>query len=88
MGGDWMAAMRPARSRSRPSLQQRSSNDDSRMCSRLLSGSASTPSRVSRLVAVVETRSCSRSSSSRIAGLGAASEPTIEIGTPAREPGV
>ena len=53
-----------------------------------LSGSASMPSRPSRLVAVVLTRSLNNSLSSVIASGGAAKDFRIETGMPALLPGV
>ena len=53
------------------------------MCSRLLIGSASMPSRPSRLVAVVATRSRIRSASPMRSAGGAANDFTIDSGRPA-----
>ncbi len=61
---------------------------DSRMCSRLLIGSASMPSSPSRLVAVVATRSRIRSDSSMKSGGGAANDFTMDNGSPDWAPGV
>ncbi|MBK7876549.1 MAG: hypothetical protein IPJ77_12510 [Planctomycetes bacterium] len=58
------------------------------MCSRLWIGSASTPSRPSRLVTVLAMRSWKSSPSSRTSGAGAASDERIDTGSPAVLPGV
>ncbi len=83
-----MRAISAARSRSSPFFQASARTLDTRMCSRLFKGSASTPSSVSSPVAVEPTRSRSSSSSSRAAGSGAANDFRIETGSPAVEPGV
>ena len=57
-------------------------------CSRLRSGSASMPARVSRLVVAVLTRSPKRSPSARMAADGGANDFKIEIGVPVVLPGV
>ncbi len=88
IGGDWIAWISAARSRFRPSRQAPSRIVESRMCSRLWIGSASIPSRPSRLVTVVLTRSASSSRSSISAASGAANDDRIEIGSPAVLPGV
>ena len=87
-GGVWICWMRPARSSSCPWRHAVSRMVAIRMCSRLLIGSASMPSRPRRLVAVVPMRSRSSSSSSRMAGGGAANDLRIESGMPALLPGV
>ena len=58
------------------------------MCSRLWMGSASIPSRVSRLVAAVLTRSPRSSGSARTAAVGAENDLSTEMGTPDVLPGV
>ena len=77
-----------ARSRFSPLHQASFSTAASRMCSRLCTGSASTPSSVNTLVAVVVTASAIRSESSRSASDGALNDSRIETGRPARLPGV
>ena len=87
-GGFWISAISAGRSRSLPAFQALARMVEIRMCSRLWTGSASTPSSPRRLVAVVPTRSPSASASSRIAWGGAANDLRIEIGSPAWLPGV
>ena len=59
-----------------------------RICSGLCRGSASRPTRLSKLVAVVPTRSPRSSASSRIFGEGTENDCRMETGSPAVLPGV
>jgi hypothetical protein len=59
-----------------------------RMCSRLRTGSAFTPSRPSRPVTVLWTRSRKASASSTSACGGASNERSTDTGMPAELPGV
>ena len=88
IGGFWMCWISPARSRSSPACHAWPRIVEMRMCSRDWIGSASTPSRPSRLVAVVAIRSRSSSPSSITAGSGAAKDFRIDTGRPALLPGV
>ncbi len=87
-GGDWIAWMKPARSRSCFCLQAVSRMVERRMCSLLWMGSASIPSRLSRLVTVVLMRSLNRSLSSMMTCSGAAKDLRMDTGNPALLPGV
>ncbi len=87
-GGDWICPMRAGRSRSRPSFQAAPRSVETRMCSRLRSGSASIPSRPSSPVTVAVICSVSASPSSITAGGGAARDFRTETGSPALLPGV
>ena len=55
IGGVCTAEIRLARSRSRPAFHDSANSVETRMCSRLRSGSASTPASVSTLLADVVT---------------------------------
>ncbi len=86
--GCWIAWISSVSSSDRPSLQASAMMRDSRMCSRLRTGSASTPSSDSRPDTVPSTRSRSASSSPRSAAAGASSLRSTAIGVPAVLPGV
>ncbi len=87
-GGFWICPIRAPRSRSVPARQLCSSRFERRTCSRLPIGSASTPTRPSRLETVPSISSRIVSSSVSHESFGAFSEPITFSGTPASEPGV
>ena len=86
-GGDCTAWITAARSRSRPCFQALPRIVESRICSRLWTGSAWMPTSASNAVAVALTRSRSNSGSSAMAAPGAANDFIMETGSPAVLPG-
>src|SRR3990172_3734242 len=81
-GGDWIAWMNPARSRSFPCFHAASRMVERRMCSLLWMGSADVPRRLSRLATVVPIRSPSSSLSSTTAFPGKANDVRMETSRP------
>ena len=87
-GGFCTERISAARSRLSPLRQAASSRADSRMNSRLLIGSASTPSSASSPATAELTRSFSAVASLATTGSGAANERRMDSGRPLFEPGV
>ena len=77
-----------ARSGLWPLRQAASRIAESRMCSRLLIGSASMPSRASSPATDEAMRSLSAEASPSVSAPGAANERSTDSGRPASEPGV
>jgi len=87
-GGFCTARITPARSGLSPLRHAASRIADSRMCSRLLIGSASMPSSASRPATDEAMRSLSAVASASVSAAGAANERSTDRGRPASEPGV
>ena len=85
-GGVWIMPISEARSRLRPAVHSLRMMLDTRMCSRLVSGSASMPTRPSSPLTNPSISSPTISASFDAAG--GWSEPTMLIPIPADEPGV
>ncbi len=85
-GGFWIAPISPARSSAWPLFQAASTIADSRMCSRLLSGSAAMPTSPSSPATVAEIRS--RVAAGSAAAAGGANERSTDRDRPAVLPGV